>query len=175
LYFRNGRKDRIVQGNIHHCEVDWERKGIPLFMHRRFPWRSEESTGRPRVPLSVNIGRHSAALSRQRPLERERAFITVASRTSREPGTQDFREGSVLMVPGRHVTGIVALQTMPAHPFPEKGNQPPCLWIRWWCELRLKPAKASGDRSHAGESWGGSNRPFFSSSVLTTSFSGPTI
>jgi hypothetical protein len=35
---------------------------------------------------------------------------------------QDFREGSVLMVPGRHVTGIGALQTMPAHPFPEKAN-----------------------------------------------------
>jgi hypothetical protein len=64
--------------------------------------------------LSGHIGRHSAALSRQRPLERERAFITVASRTSREPGAQDFRYGSVLIVQGRHVTGIVALQTIGA-------------------------------------------------------------
>jgi hypothetical protein len=28
-----------------------------------------------------------------------------------EPGAQDFREGSELMVPGRHVTDIVALQS----------------------------------------------------------------
>jgi hypothetical protein len=47
-------------------------------------------------------------------------------------------------------TGIVALQTMLAHPFTEKGNQARCLWISWRWKLRLQPALRRGVASLNG-------------------------